>query len=280
MSPNHPTQKSPSNPGTAPLNSNQGGTKPRGGQGGQNPKSLSSSSGKNLASKLPGKNGKTRPESKTLYCRKALRDLQDYSWRNGVRRLSFAQLKRIRSANQWDDFQDTFNQQDHSDAPLKAGELNWAGTFTEKDAEILKKDPDQYLLQASAGLVQNGLGGRHQYRKPKTLGQSLKRMIAAFGWQSFLDEADLRLNWAHIVGESVAQHVKIESIYQNQITIRCDSTRWATELRMLIPQLMKAVHQQYPGITVEKMIVRGPNAPSWQHGTRSVSGRGPRDTYG
>ena len=35
-----------------------------------------------------------------------------------------------------------------------------------------------------------------------------------------------------------------------------------------------------PGPAGQRVVVVGPNTPSWKRGRRSVPGRGPRDTYG
>ena len=65
------------------------------------------------------------------------------------------------------------------------------------------------------------------------------------------------------------------------LTIRTDATVWSTSLRTLAPSLVAKLNKELGEGTVTRIQVLGPNAPSWNHGPRSVrDGRGPRDTYG
>ncbi|MDA7848425.1 DUF721 domain-containing protein, partial [bacterium] len=38
--------------------------------------------------------------------------------------------------------------------------------------------------------------------------------------------------------------------------------------------------ERFPQAAITTLSIKGPGAPSWKHGPRSVPGRGPRDTYG
>jgi predicted nucleic acid-binding Zn ribbon protein len=62
--------------------------------------------------------------------------------------------------------------------------------------------------------------------------------------------------------------------------VRCDSTAWATQLRLLANSLLKTFDEKLGHGVVTVIKVLGPAAPSWRHGARRVAGRGPRDTYG
>jgi predicted nucleic acid-binding Zn ribbon protein len=64
------------------------------------------------------------------------------------------------------------------------------------------------------------------------------------------------------------------------LTVRAESTTWATSLRQIAPQLVAVLNEQLGQGTVERVVDIGPTAPSWKKGKRSVQGRGPRDTYG
>ena len=80
------------------------------------------------------------------------------------------------------------------------------------------------------------------------------------------------LNGAHSHPESYADTV---------LTVRADSTAWATQLRYLAPRLVAMLNEQLGDGTVTLIKVLGPDAPAWKKGLRSVrDGRGPRDTYG
>ena len=82
----------------------------------------------------------------------------------------------------------------------------------------------------------------------------------------------VRANAAHSWPESYADTV---------LTVRTESTVWATPLRLMAPQLVARLNEQLGDGTVTRVKVLGPDAPSWKKGPRSVrDGRGPRDTYG
>ena len=64
------------------------------------------------------------------------------------------------------------------------------------------------------------------------------------------------------------------------LQVRCESTAWATQLRLMRAELLAAILERHPGAGVETIRFQGPDAPTWKKGPRSVPGRGPRDTYG
>ncbi|MGH8829262.1 MAG: DUF721 domain-containing protein, partial [Jiangellaceae bacterium] len=64
------------------------------------------------------------------------------------------------------------------------------------------------------------------------------------------------------------------------LTVRADSTAWATQVRMLAGNLVRRLNQEIGDGTVTRVNVLAPQSPSWRKGRRSVPGRGPRDTYG
>jgi predicted nucleic acid-binding Zn ribbon protein len=64
------------------------------------------------------------------------------------------------------------------------------------------------------------------------------------------------------------------------LLVRCDSTAWATQLSLMRTQISDRIAKDFPDAGVESLRFLGPNTPSWNHGRRTVAGRGPRDTYG
>jgi predicted nucleic acid-binding Zn ribbon protein len=65
------------------------------------------------------------------------------------------------------------------------------------------------------------------------------------------------------------------------LTVRTDSTAWASQVRLLAPNLVAKLNEQLGDGTVARVKVLGPDAPTWKKGRLSVrDGRGPRDTYG
>ncbi|WP_345471969.1 DciA family protein [Glutamicibacter ectropisis] len=117
-------------------------------------------------------------------------------------------------------------------------------------------------------------------RDPRAIGEVVARLSKARGWNTQVAVGSVLGRWNELVGEDIAAHCKPESFEDTVVIVRCDSTSWATQLRLLSHQLLKKFDAELgPGI-VTVIRVLGPNAPSWRHGMRSVAGRGPRDTYG
>jgi len=86
--------------------------------------------------------------------------------------------------------------------------------------------------------------------------------------------------WDQVVGTEVAEHVVPEHYVDTTLTVRADSTAWATQMRLLAGQVLARLNTELGHGTVTRIHVQGPQPPSWRHGPRSVKGRGPRDTYG
>lgn len=122
---------------------------------------------------------------------------------------------------------------------------------------------------------------RQKNSDPTPLGDALGEVIASQGWKTEVSVHSLLGRWASIVGDTVAQHSAPESFAAGIVTVRTDSTAWASQLRLMTPQLLAKLNEALGDGTIKRITIKGPDAPSWKHGIRSVSdGRGPRDTYG
>ncbi|PIF01841.1 MAG: hypothetical protein CR979_01815 [Propionibacterium sp.] len=122
---------------------------------------------------------------------------------------------------------------------------------------------------------------RNRRSDPVQLGDAVNALIAQRGWGSQINLKALLADWAALVGETNADHSHPEAYVDNVLTIRADSTAWATSLRLFAPQLVAKINAELGDGTVVRVEVLGPVAPSWKHGLRTVrDGRGPRDTYG
>ena len=117
-------------------------------------------------------------------------------------------------------------------------------------------------------------------RDPQPLGRLAARLATDRGWNARLAGGQLFGRWARIVGEEVAEHVTPVSLDDGVLTVRAASTAWATQLRLLQRQLLVRIAAGVGDGVVTRIKVQGPAAPSWRYGSRHVSGRGPRDTYG
>jgi predicted nucleic acid-binding Zn ribbon protein len=117
-------------------------------------------------------------------------------------------------------------------------------------------------------------------RDPVMASSSIDNLIREFNWETQIGEAELFASWAKVVGETNAAASSPETLTNRVLHVRCKSTAWAAQLRMIEQQIMTRVKEEFPTLEIDSIKFSGPSAPSWKKGPRSVPGRGPRDTYG
>ena len=116
---------------------------------------------------------------------------------------------------------------------------------------------------------------------PELIGGVLNNLISERGWDSGLAEGNLFITWATIVGTEIAQHTTPISILDGRLTIQTSSTAWATQLSLVVDDLLATISKDPSGATIQELHFIGPQGPTWKKGIRSVrNARGPRDTYG
>ena len=117
-------------------------------------------------------------------------------------------------------------------------------------------------------------------RDPLGLGKVVGRLVAERGWTSPVAVGSVMAEWPALVGPEIAAHCTPESFTDTTLHVRCDSTAWATQLRLLSMSLLDKFRTELGDGVVTSIQVLGPAAPNWRKGGRTVNGRGPRDTYG
>jgi predicted nucleic acid-binding Zn ribbon protein len=117
-------------------------------------------------------------------------------------------------------------------------------------------------------------------RDPHGLGETITSLTAQLGWNSPMAQSDLLASWTELAGVETAKHSTPAGIDDGVLTVHCESTAWATQLRMMRVEIMTHIAQKFPDAGIASIRFQGPNAPSWKKGPRSIPGRGPRDTYG
>ena len=122
---------------------------------------------------------------------------------------------------------------------------------------------------------------RSKKEDPEKLSNILSDLVTTRDWKKGIAEGTLFTKWREIVGNEIADHCEPITLFEGRLTIKAESTSWATQLRLITPDLLKNIHSRSEGALVEELTVIGPNAPSWKRGLRTIRGaRGPRDTYG
>jgi predicted nucleic acid-binding Zn ribbon protein len=124
-------------------------------------------------------------------------------------------------------------------------------------------------------------GARPDARDPQTLGTALAGLVVERGWEESVSVGGVLGRWDTVVGTDVAAHCRPETFENGVLTVRADSTAWATQVRLLTATLLRRLADEVGEGTVTKVVVRGPSGPSWRRGPRVAPGsQGPRDTYG
>jgi predicted nucleic acid-binding Zn ribbon protein len=124
-------------------------------------------------------------------------------------------------------------------------------------------------------------GARPDARDPQPVAASIERLVAERGWTTPVAVGGVMGRWDAVVGPDVAAHCAPESFADGVLTVRADSSAWATQVRLLVPTLLRRLGEVVGEGTVTKVVVRGPSGPTWRRGPRVAPGsQGPRDTYG
>ncbi|TXK18913.1 DUF721 domain-containing protein [Homoserinibacter sp. GY 40078] len=117
-------------------------------------------------------------------------------------------------------------------------------------------------------------------RDPRGIDEVLTTLSQNMGWSSPLAKSELLNAWPGLVGAEVAAHAEPVAVEDGQLTVRCDSTAWAQQLRTMRSQVLAHIAEKHPEAGIESVRFIGPDTPSWKRGPRAIPGRGPRDTYG
>jgi predicted nucleic acid-binding Zn ribbon protein len=109
----------------------------------------------------------------------------------------------------------------------------------------------------------------------------IQRLIVDRGWSASVAVGGAMGRWAEVVGAEIAAHCVPESFDEGVLSVRAESTAWATQVRLLVPAILRELDDRLGEGTVTKIVVKGPGGPNWRHGPRVAPGsQGPRDTYG
>jgi predicted nucleic acid-binding Zn ribbon protein len=117
-------------------------------------------------------------------------------------------------------------------------------------------------------------------RDPQPLGTSVDRLVAERGWAANAAVGGVVARWPVVVGPELADHCVPERYADTVLTVRAESTAWATQLRILAPMLVARLNAECGDGTVTQVKVLGPGGSAPRPGPLRVPGRGPRDTYG
>jgi predicted nucleic acid-binding Zn ribbon protein len=123
-------------------------------------------------------------------------------------------------------------------------------------------------------------GARPDDRDPQLLGTLTGSIAKTRGWSGKVAEGMVFGRWPQVVGDDIALHATPVALAEGVLSITAESTAWATQLRLMQPQLLAKIGAAVGHGIVTSLRISGPTAPSWRKGERHFKGRGPRDTYG
>jgi predicted nucleic acid-binding Zn ribbon protein len=150
-----------------------------------------------------------------------------------------------------------------------------------KEQARARGDAAQQRKQARRGGLRSG--ARADGRDPMALGAAINRLITERGWETPAAVGGVMGRWPQIVGEDLAKHCVPQRYDEDArvLTVSCDSTAWATQLRLLAPQLVARLNEDLGHGTIRLIKVHGPGGPVRRFGPlRAPGSMGPGDTYG
>jgi predicted nucleic acid-binding Zn ribbon protein len=169
--------------------------------------------------------------------------------------------------------------------------MGWSAVPTDKDRAERARDA---LAQAKADAKARGdmpapqpgraakppPGRRPRRDDPQSLGSAIAGLLRDQGWQAQAAVGSVFGRWPEIVGAEMAAHTKPDRLDGDELVVIADSTAWATQLRWLAKDLIRALNAELGSGTVSKVKIRGPEQPRRPGEWRVRGSRGPRDTYG
>jgi predicted nucleic acid-binding Zn ribbon protein len=122
------------------------------------------------------------------------------------------------------------------------------------DAERTEADP--------SGTAGPGWSARPRRDDPQPLTAALGGLLSARGWRDRAAVGVVFGDWARIVGEQLAAHTRPEAFEDGELTVSADSSAWATQVRLLAPQLVKRLAEELGHGVVHRIKVRGQSGQS------------------
>ena len=108
----------------------------------------------------------------------------------------------------------------------------------------------------------------------------MDRLLLDRGWKVDVAVGSVMGRWPEIVGPEVAQHCTPVTFEMGVLTVRADSTAWATQLRLLSPRSWAGSRERSARAPSPRSRSSGRAPRRGRAGPRRSQGPGPRDTYG
>jgi predicted nucleic acid-binding Zn ribbon protein len=131
------------------------------------------------------------------------------------------------------------------------------------------QDPERVGL-APAAAPSSSWSARPRRDDPQPLAAAFGGLLSARGWREKAAVGAVFGHWSDIVGPQLALHTKPESFDSGELTVSADSPAWATQVRLMAPQLLKRLAEELGHGTVRHIRVNGPSGPPRRPGRLRV----------
>ena len=121
-----------------------------------------------------------------------------------------------------------------------------------------------------AGAASPSSQARPRRDDPQPLTAALGGLLSARGWRERAAVGAVFGHWQDIVGPDLALHTKPEHFESGELTVSADSDVWATNVRLMAPQLLKRLAEELGHNTVRHIRVNGPAGPPRRAGRLRV----------
>jgi predicted nucleic acid-binding Zn ribbon protein len=130
-------------------------------------------------------------------------------------------------------------------------------------------DPER-VVDSPPGAASSSWSARPRRDDPQPLTAAVGGLLSARGWREKAAVGSVFGHWADIVGPQLALHTKPEAFESGELTVSADSTAWATQVRLMAPQLLKRLGEELGHGTVRHIRVNGPSGPARRAGRLRV----------
>ena len=127
------------------------------------------------------------------------------------------------------------------------------------------QDPDRDGLTPPA-IPSASWSARPRRDDPQPLTAAVGGLLSARGWRERAAVGAVFGHWPDIVGPQLALHTKPESFDEGELTVSADSPAWATQVRLMAPQLLMRLAEELGHGTVRHIRVNGPSGTSRRSG--------------
>jgi predicted nucleic acid-binding Zn ribbon protein len=138
------------------------------------------------------------------------------------------------------------------------GERPGAGQHQQNQAQ---ESSERAGLTPSAATPSPSWSARPRRDDPQPLTAALGGLLSARGWRERAAVGAVFGHWPDIVGPQLALHTTPESFENGELTVSADSPAWATQVRLLSPQILKRLAEELGHGAVRRIRVKGPAGP-------------------